>query len=364
MDASVAIECMDHASGPVVLAPAHLAVEARELENDLREQNAFFCSVVFATSGTSGLSKWVILTKDALKASATAVNRHLNVTKEDRILNWLPEYHVGGFGNILRAKLVKTKLVTIRQNWNEGMFTELCKAKDITISSLVPTQVYDLVKSGYRAPMSLRAIIVGGGAMSVDLKQAARDLGWPVLQSYGMTEAGSQIATEPLSGLVEERHLQFLPIWRRRVSSEGVLEIGGAALFSGYAIRGQNGFRIEKPFKGAWFTTQDFVQIDCDHIVSVSRADQNVKVLGELVDVAWLEKELNQGLLEQGIYVVPREDARRGKKLIPFVEDATLESRCLNWNQKAPGFMRLESVSVVPSLPRNGLGKVERKKLE
>ena len=70
--------------------------------------------------------------------------------------------------------------------------------RGVTHTSLVPTQVHDLVKADLRAPETLKAIVVGGGHLDAATGRLARTLGWPVLASYGMTEAASQIATQTL----------------------------------------------------------------------------------------------------------------------------------------------------------------------
>ena len=53
-----------------------------------------------------------------------------------------------------------------------------------------------MVKGGWTAPVDLRAVVVGGGRLEETAGRAARELGWPVLASYGLTEAGSQVATQ------------------------------------------------------------------------------------------------------------------------------------------------------------------------
>src|SRR5688500_13645623 len=58
-----------------------------------------------ATSGTTGSLKLVALGKDALLASAAAVNRHLSATAGDVWRSVLPRWHVAGLGIEARAFL-------------------------------------------------------------------------------------------------------------------------------------------------------------------------------------------------------------------------------------------------------------------
>ena len=95
----------------------------------------------------------------------------------------------------LRAALAGTAVHTLRGKWCPQAYADLMKSSGARWSSLVPTQVVDLVSLGLRAPSTAGCIIVGGGALDTETGRKARTLGWPVVQSYGMTEAGSQLAT-------------------------------------------------------------------------------------------------------------------------------------------------------------------------
>ncbi|NIP97054.1 MAG: o-succinylbenzoate--CoA ligase, partial [Akkermansiaceae bacterium] len=94
-----------------------------------------------------------------------------------------------------------------------------------------------LVACNLGSPASLRAVLVGGACLEEQKGREARHLGWPVLQTYGMTEAASQVATAPLSALncdFEAAPLPVLPIWEHRVGEDGCLQLRGEALFDSY----------------------------------------------------------------------------------------------------------------------------------
>ncbi|MBA3509172.1 MAG: AMP-binding protein, partial [Thermoleophilaceae bacterium] len=66
-------------------------------------------ALVIATSGTSGTSKAVVLTHDALGAAARAVSRSMEIDpKTDRWLACLPLAHVGGLAVVARALVTGT----------------------------------------------------------------------------------------------------------------------------------------------------------------------------------------------------------------------------------------------------------------
>jgi len=323
--------------------------------------------ILFETSGSSGSAKQVAISKQALLISAVAVNARLQVSENSAWGLALPPQHVGGFGVLARAYEAACELKVFRQRWEANAFREWLKRSAVSHTSLVPTQVHDLVKSGLTPPNCLTAVVVGGGPLGVATGQAARDLGWPVLASFGMTEAGSQIAThglEQLEAPYQSAPLPLLPIWNARVSAGDLLEISGPALFSGYVIGGKFIPRAE-----VWHVTSDRVALANKLLVPLGRADTLVKILGELVDPVQVERELLQaGQLTEGSFaVVAIPDARAGFILVPLFEaaadPAAIAKAVENYNKTAPGFRRLAPAAALAKLPRGGLGKIRRAEL-
>ncbi len=329
--------------------------------------------VLFETSGSSGTPKWVAISKAALLASAAAVNRHLQVTAESCWGLALPVHHVGGFGVCARTFEAGSRLEIFEKRWDAGAFTKWLGERQVTHTALVPTQVHDLVKAGLKAPGSLKAIVVGGGHLDVATGRAARDLGWPVLASYGMTEAASQIATQALDQLAKPYQpapISLLPIWCAEVSTDSLLRISGPALFSGYVIL-ENDTWCFIPRGNEWHLTSDRVMLENDGLTPLGRADTLVKVLGELVDPEAIERELtalSNGKLTAGTFaVIALPDERAGHILVPVFESLTdraiVEQAIAIYHKTALGFRRLQAPAFVAKIPRSPLGKLLRKDL-
>ncbi|MDE0119544.1 MAG: AMP-binding protein [Bdellovibrionales bacterium] len=160
--------------------------------------------VWLATSGRV-CQKWVALSKEALLTSAQAVNRHLHVTEKDRWGLCLPLFHVGGLAILARAHLSHSSCFLFSGKWSASSFLAFLNQNKITLSSLVPAQVYDIVKAQHACPSFLRAVVVGGESLNPILYHAARKLNWPLLPSYGLTECASQVATAELDTLIPHR---------------------------------------------------------------------------------------------------------------------------------------------------------------
>lgn len=325
--------------------------------------------VLFETSGSTGEPKQVAISKQALLISAAAVNRHLGVTAKSCWGLALPLNHVGGFGVVARAYEAGCEFQDFNQWWEAGAFREWLGQCKVTHISLVPTQVHDLVKAKLTAPASLTAVVVGGGHLDASTGQAARDLGWPVLASYGMTEAASQIATQGLDQLqvsYQPSPIPMLPIWDAGVSSDGILTIAGSALFSGYVSGG-----AFIPRETEWHTTSDRVTLENKTITPLGRADHLVKILGELVDPEAIERELisiSQGKLSPGTFaIIAIPDERAGRVLVPVFESSVnpevVGAALSIYQSQAPGFRRLRPSVVVEKLPRSELGKLRKNQL-
>lgn len=313
--------------------------------------------VWFRTSGSTGEPKWVGLTREALMLSAAVVNRHLAVSPGDVWGLALPVRHVGGFGVVARAYESASKLAVFSGKWDPRKFVGWLEAERVGHCPLVPAQVHDLVVAGLRAPAALRSVVVGGGRFAPESARAARALGWPVLASYGMTEAASQIATEGLKILdmpYSDKPLPVLPHWRVDTDADGRIRIAGPALFSGVLRREGDGWRVEAR-EGDAFLTSDRGVIEGGGLRVLGRVDRVVKILGELVDLDAVEAACGT---ENIVLDLP--DLRRGRELVLVGSGDGLEQRVQAYNQGVAGPWRIARWLRVESIPRTPLGKPDR----
>jgi len=322
---------------------------------------------VFQTSGSTGEPSLVCLTRHALLANAAAVNDWLRATADDVWLRVLPDFHVGGQSIHFRAELSHSRVLVEDGKWDPQRFIRVAAHSRVTLTSLVPAQVFDLVAAGLLAPPALRAVIVGGGALSDELYRQARALGWPLLPSYGLTEAASQVATARMESLLtaplgtEGPPLELLPCWEARVDDAGRLQLRGAPLLSGRFVRTPHGWEMHRAVDDdGWFTTSDRARLDGRLLTPLGRCDRVVKVLGELVDLDAIEAALHRAGLppDRGV-VMALPDERAGVRpwLVTDLEnaDAAVEAA----NATLPPFARIAGWRRL-ELPRSPLGKVLR----
>ncbi|WP_193212497.1 AMP-binding protein [Luteolibacter marinus] len=326
--------------------------------------------IYFRTSGSTGVPKWIGLSRRALLFSAMAVNRHLGVDAASRWALALPVDHVGGFGVLARVRQAGCGFAHFDRKWDVVLFSRWLADEQPSHLSLVPTQVHDLVAAGLRAPASLRAIVVGGGVLAESTGRAARELGWPVLASYGMTEAGSQVATQGLDCLgrpYTPQPIGVLPGWEVRIEADGRIAIRGEALYSGILTAGWS----YEERRGEWHFTSDAGSLGDHGLTVAGRIDTLVKILGELVDPVSVEARLLEhaaGRIDPGqLVVVAVDDKRAGKRLVLVHEESVPSGQLTQvleaYNVSCQGFLRIGSVMEVAAIPKSPLGKIRRQDL-
>jgi O-succinylbenzoic acid--CoA ligase len=165
---------------------------------------------IVATSGSSGAPKLIELSRGAFLASADASAKNLPLTAQDRWLLCLPLSHIGGLSILARCLLSASAVVAFEPG-SSGLLARIpalaaCLSSErISVVSLVPTLLDALLtlEPPWQPSPALRAVLLGGAATSPQLLGRARGRAVPLLTTYGLTEACSQVTTTPFSRLPE-----------------------------------------------------------------------------------------------------------------------------------------------------------------
>lgn len=312
--------------------------------------------------------KLIALSYEAFLASAEAVNLHLSTSKADVWLQPLPSFHVGGLSIYARATLSGSRVFDY-PIWDKSEacknFFTTCDREKVTLTSLVPAQLYDLLNSEIECPASLRAIVIGGSALSEDLYQRAVKKKWPLLPSYGMTEVGSQIATAELgSHQSGKRDLKILSHMNLRTAEDQTLELQTPSLMSGYGqiIDGQVSWHPCKV--GSWYRTADLAKVENGFLSVLGRKSQFIKVLGEGVNLDLIQAKLDSVIdhrapeLKRFYLVASQLDDRQGQivslkilKAIEETQNKQLKEIIDTWNKTVLPVERVQHFQYVETLP-------------
>lgn len=329
-----------------------------------------------STSGTTDQAKWVALSKEAVLASAKAVNEHLHSTKHDIWITALPDFHVGGLGIWARSALSGARVIdfkAVHDKWDPKAFYQLTTSSQCTLTALVPTQIYDLVLLGMHAPKSLRAIIVGGGALQTSLYHRAVALGWNLLPSYGLTECASQVATAQLETKQEDPTLlpplKILSHIQASTNENGFLSIRSRSLLTGYAIPSNEEFTFVDPKVEGSFQTEDLGSCDGTFLSIQGRLGSFIKIGGESVSVLRLERILEelklQAEIKSDLVLFACPDERLGH-VIHLATTALLEEiqpLLQLYHEQVLPFEKIRKVHFLDSIPRTPLNKLNKNEL-
>ncbi len=267
------------------------------LERAAREQ---VLAVVF-TSGSSGSPTAVALGRQAMARAASASAQNLGVHADDRWLLSLPVAHVGGL-SILTRCLRDGMAVVLADGtrFRAREFVGTVERHGVTICSVVPTMLRRLLDASpaLDSPPHLRAMLVGGAAASPALIDEAASRGWPVLSTYGMTEAASQIATESPELLRRsERRSARRGVGKPlagtdvRIQADGEIEVRGDHLMLG---RWRAGL-FEPHRRDRWFATGDYGRLDEEGRLEVfGRRTDRIVTGGENVDPVEVEQAIER----------------------------------------------------------------------
>jgi o-succinylbenzoate---CoA ligase len=292
-------------------------------------------AAVVATSGSTGAPKGVVLTHDAIAASAAATSRRLQVTDDDHWLACLPLSHVGGLSVVFRALHTGTRLTV-----HPGFDTEAVVASGATLVSLVSTALRRI------DPSIFRTIVLGGSRPPTDRPANA-------VATYGMTETGSGVVYDrvPLDGIEV-----------RIVDRE--IHLRGRALLRCY----RDGTDPKLP--DGWLPTGDLGELDADGRLRVfGRRGDLIITGGENVWPEVVEDVLRTHPDVADVAVYGREDEEWGQVVVAIVvpvdgrRPPTLDALREHTKDQLPAFCAPRRVVVRPELPRTTLGKLKRAEL-
>jgi o-succinylbenzoate---CoA ligase len=266
--------------------------------------------LVIATSGTTGAPKGVMLSRRNLWRAARAANRRLGLGVGDRWLNALPLFHIGGLSIFYRA-LTAGAGVVLQEGFRPEAVWRALHEHGITHLSLVPPMLERLLRVAEGPPPPrLRVVLIGGGPLSPRLAGQARQLGWPICASYGLSEAASQVATDcgPKAGAVAGRVGRPLPGMRVKTDQGGRLRLRGGAVMAGYLNPGLRPGDGLEPDGG--FLTSDLGHLEDDGVLRLQgRADELLVSGGRNIHPAEVEALLQRcpAILEAAVAGQPDE---------------------------------------------------------
>ncbi|MEV0295269.1 acyl-CoA synthetase [Nocardia sp. NPDC050710] len=335
---------------------------------------------VLYTSGTTGLPKGVVLSRGAIAAGLEALADAWDWTANDVLVHGLPLFHVHGLIlGVLGPLRVGSPLI------HTGKPTPSAYARARgTLYFGVPTVWSRIVEDpdAARQLAGARLLVSGSAPLPVPVFEKLRELtGHTPIERYGMSETMITLSTRADG----ERR----PGWvgtpvrgvRTRLCDEagnpvphdgdsiGALQVSGPMLFDGYLNRPEA--TAESWTEDGWFKTGDVAAIDAEgfHRIVGRESVDLIKSGGYRVGAGEVETVLlgHPEVAEAAVVGLPDDDL--GQRIVAFVvlrdgAPATLEQQLIDYvAQQLSVHKRPREIRVVDGLPRNAMGKVQKKLL-
>ena len=308
-------------------------------------------ALVVHTSGTTRTARQVELTFGNLAAHVRATGRVLGGDPEERWLCPMPLSHVAGLMILIRSAAAVGTVVLEPGPFDADRIARQLREGDITMASLVPTMLARVLEAGGRAGPRLRRVMLGGGPVPPGLVRRAADAGFPVVQTYGLTEACSTVT----------------------VAEPGDLETAGRALPGiGLTVAADGEILVSGPtVVGEWdaLRTGDLGRLDEQgRLTVIGRKSDTIVSGGENVAPAEVEAVLEEhpGVAEAAVFA--RRHALWGEavtaRVVPSGETAQtaaeLRAHCA---ERLAGYKVPKAFELVARLPRTPSGKLLRREL-
>ncbi|HEX4568995.1 MAG TPA: acyl--CoA ligase [Dongiaceae bacterium] len=241
-------------------------------------------ALVLHTSGTTSRPKIVPLTHDNLTASARNIGRTLALRPTDRCLVIMPLFHIHGLIGALLSSMAAGASVYCPPGFNALKFFAWLDDSAATWYTAVPTMHQTILARAERnrdviERRRLRFIRSSSASLPPQVMQALEmAFGCPVLESYGMTEASHQMASNPLPPAARKPGT----VGRSAGPEVAIQGAGGEILPAGQAgeivIRGENvtaGYANNpaanaEAFRNGWFRTGDLGFLDAEGYLTIS----------------------------------------------------------------------------------------------
>jgi acyl-CoA synthetase (AMP-forming)/AMP-acid ligase II/acyl carrier protein len=336
---------------------------------------------ILLTSGSTSWPKTVPLTHASVCLSASNVGAVLALKPRDRLLSVLPLFHGHGLISGVLAALAAGSSVVCTPGFDATKFFGWLTEFRPTWYTAVPA-IHQALLSAADAHKrtarrsTLRLVRSASTTLSPEMVGELEALfGVPVIDTYGMTEAATQIAANPLQrrkpgsvGQPAGAEIAILDSKGRRMPSgkRGEIALRGPTITRGYD---NDAAATVSAFRDGWFRTGDLGYLDADgYLFIVGRIKEVIHKGGQKVAPAEVEAALlsHPDVIEAAVFPVAH--ARLGADVAAAVvlrKDAKVNAQRLRdfARERLAGFKVPGLIRMVPEIPKGAGGKIKRGEL-
>ena len=332
------------------------------------------------TSGTTGRSKGAMLTQNNLLSNAEVLTDHWAFTATDVLLHALPIFHTHGlFVATNIALLSGCKILFLPKFDREAIIALLPQATSMMGVPTFYTRLLDDPRFDRDLTGHMRLFISGSAPLLAETHKLFEERsGHRILERYGMTETNMS-TSNPYEGARRAGTVGFpLPGIELKITDSttgetlpqgdiGQIEVRGANVFKGYWNMPE---KTAEELRGdGFFITGDLGMIDADGYVHIVGRNKDLIISGGFnIYPKEIEAVLDaqEGVLESAVIGVPHPDFGETvlALIVPSAERAPdLDAIHAHISQSLARFKLPKKLILLPELPRNTMGKVQKNTL-
>jgi long-chain acyl-CoA synthetase len=336
-------------------------------------------AVILYTSGTTGQPKGATLTHGNVESNSWATVHHCGYRNGDRLMLFLPLFHVFGQNFVTNAGLRAGAAIVLHRRYVQDAVLESVGRDEVTKFFAVPTIYINLLAAGLE-PADLGPVgYEFSAAATLPAEIGARwesRFGRPIYEGYGLTETSPfacynhDFARRPgtVGTAVENFELRIVDEFDQpaETGSWGEIVIRGPGVMPGYWKRPEE---TAQALRGGWFHSGDVGTMDDDgYVTIVDRVKDMINVSGFKVWPAEVEAVFytHPAVLEAAVYGVP--DSVRGEGVRAAVtlragQQASPEDLRGHLQRQVAAYKLPETIEIVQQLPKGATGKILKREL-
>ena len=334
-------------------------------------------AAILYTSGTTGRSKGAMLSHKNLASNSEMLRDYWRFTKSDVLIHALPIFHTHGLFVATNVALLAGASVHFLAGFNADQILEaMPRATALMGVPTFYTRLLDDPRLTKERAANMRLFISGSAPLLVDTHEKWEErTGHRILERYGMTETNMS-TSNPYDGERRAGTVGFpLPGVEARIRVDGqevsqgeigVLEVRGDNVFQGYWQMPEK--TAEELLPDGWFITGDLAKIDEDGYVTIVGRSKDLVITGGFnVYPKEVESLIDDmpGVLESAVIGVPHPDFGEAVVAVVVPEGEGLEASAISDGlaDQVAKFKQPKQVILLSELPRNTMGKVQKKAL-
>jgi acyl-CoA synthetase (AMP-forming)/AMP-acid ligase II len=338
------------------------------------------------TSGSTGEPKGVVLDARQILWAAEHIRASHELTAQDSGFTALPLYHVNAPVVSLCASLIAGSRLVIARRFSRSRFWGTLERHQVTWASVVPTMLAMLLDTEKPTflPGALRFVRSASSPLPVSVLEAFEErFGVPVVETYGLSEAASQVAANPVppgehkpgsvgrpTGVAmricqPRSESGYEPLRDVATGTSGEICICGPGVISRY-VDG----RAPDAFVDGWFRTGDLGYFDADGYLYIIGRERDVIIRGgETIAPREVEEAILATAYARDVAVVGAPDPLYGQRVVAYVVPTASWTAATAQEVRRQCALRLSAYKIperfvpVKQLPRTPFGKLQRQAL-